>query len=456
MINDMRTNGLQFVESTASQIDAGILNYNKVIGLPNKAIMIGAIGDSITRNQIAIYDQSWGTFYAWVGRNWLLRTSMKLQGKAWTNIYAVEGYSGQRTDQIYDQMLAPTATINPTHTTPQPVGVLACKPDICIEFSGTNDNYFQVNSKEAMVAGRRAIWERLIVNGITPVALSLLPNSLTDVRNTRIPEWNLAIKEEAERMGIVFVDIYTICNDGNGHFKSGWNWNNGVPDVLDGLHPGAEACEAIATVLAEALEKIIGTRISTPTVYANTAIYTKAYDSTKKGEEYKLFDTGVFPSVTGWTPRYENAYMTTTRAVSSDATFSKYGNTLTINFTKINGGDGYSDTISPSISVTAGEKYGIFFNVGFEAKNNTDSLQFGVSYNTNYSELITFFIGGAGNDSASTKEGASIGGTYYQEIIIPDGCTSIRLFFSNNIKDGSTVSAGQKLKLANVGTVRKH
>lgn len=73
---------------------------------------------------------------------------MKLQGRAWANIYAVEGYSGQRTDQIFDQMLQPTATINPTHITPTKVGVLACKPDIVIEFSGTNDNYFQENIKK--------------------------------------------------------------------------------------------------------------------------------------------------------------------------------------------------------------------------------------------------------------------------------------------------------------------
>lgn len=448
-------NGIEFVNSSASEIDSASSNYNKVIGLRNKPIMIGAIGDSITRNQITTYAQSWGTFVAWVGRNWLLRTAMKLHGRAWANIYAVEGYSGQRTDQIYDQMLPPTAVINPTHTTPQPIGVLANKPDICIEFSGTNDNYFQVNSKEAMIAGRRAIWERLIENGITPVALSLLPNSLTDVRNTRIPEWNLAIKEEAERMGIVFVDIYTPCNDGNGHFKSGWNWNNGVPDTIDGLHPGAEACEQIAITVAEALDKIIGTRVSTPTVYANTAIYTKPYDSSKKGEEYKLFDSGVFPSVTGWTPRYENAYLTSTRDVAAD-TFSKYGNTLTINLSKVAGGDGYSDTAGPAITVVAGEKYGVFFNMGFEAKNNTDSLQVGISYNNNYSELITYFMGGAGNDAASTALGASIGGTHYQEIIIPDGCTSIRLFISNQIKDGSLISNGQKIKLSNIGTVRKH
>lgn len=447
--------GFEIKESELSSINGYnkfIYSLNKTIGLQNKPIMIGAIGDSITRNQITMSDNGvWGVYYAWVGRNWLLRTAMKLQGRAWANIYAVEGYSGQRTDQIFDQMLQPTATINPTHITPTKVGVLACKPDIVIEFSGTNDNYFQENSKEAMVAGRRAIWQRLIDNGITPVALSLLPNSLTDVRNTRIPEWNQAVKEEADKMGVVFVDIYTNCANGT-HFKDGWNWNNGVPDVIDGMHPGAEACEQISIDLANALDKIIGTRVSTPTVYANTAIYTKPYDATKKGEEYKLFDTGLFPTI--WNPRYENGNQTTTKTVSHDETFSKYGNTFEIEITNTTSNDGYSDFISPPLSVVAGEKHGVFLKYALEAVNNTDDIQIGISYNTDYSNLITFATGGNGNNASSSANGASIGGDFYQEITIPDGCTSIRIFLTFSTK--ANKNDGAKIKLSNYGTVRLH
>ncbi|MFA9238302.1 MAG: SGNH/GDSL hydrolase family protein [Candidatus Paceibacteria bacterium] len=424
---------------------------NKTIGLPNRPLKIGAIGDSITRNQITYGDTTWGTYYGWVGRNWLLRTGMKLQGKAWVDIYSVEGYSGQRTDEIYDSMLSPTAVINATHVNPQPIGVLANKPDICIEFSGTNDNYLQVNTKEQMVAGRRAIWARLMENGITPVVLSLLPNDLNDIRNTRIPEWNLAIKEECEKMNIVYVDIYTNCSN-NGKFKTGWNFKDGVVDIYDGLHPGAEACESIAVDVSTVLLKLIGTRISTPTVMATGNIYSKTADLLKGGEEYKLFDTGLFPTVGVWTPRYENAYLTSTRSVISEPAFTKFGNVLTIDYQAVSSGEGYSDMVSSPISVTEGEKYGIFLKMNFEAKNKTDGIQLGISYNNEYDKLITYFTGGSANGASSSVVGASIGGIYYQEIIIPKGCTSIRIFHSLGVSAGGLT--GQKMKLSNVGSVK--
>ena len=141
--------------------------------------------------------------------------------------------------------------MNPTHAVPQPYGILANKPDIVIEFSGTNDSYFGY-TKEHMVSGRRAIWRRLIDNGITPIALSLLPNSLTGIKNTQIPEWNALIKEEAEKMGIVFIDIYTNCADGT-NWKAGYDYIGNVPDPV-WLHPGAEGCISMANDILNEIE----------------------------------------------------------------------------------------------------------------------------------------------------------------------------------------------------------
>ena len=447
-------NYLNGLTSSASEIDDATFAVNKTLGLPNKALKIGALGDSITRNMIEPSTKTFGDIVTWAGANWLLRAVSKLNGRAWADIYSVEGYSGKRTDEIYDLMLPSTSVLNPTHTTPQPYGILANKPDVVIEFSGTNDSYFGY-TKEHMVTGRRAIWQRLIANGITPIALSLLPNSLTGIKNTQIPEWNALIKEEAEKMGIVFIDIYTNCADGT-NWKAGYDYIGNVPDPV-WLHPGSEGCISIANDLAAVLDKLIGSRVSTPTVYSTSSIYTKPYSAILKGEEYKLFnsDDGLFSNISNWAIRYQNARMSSVRAVVDDNDFTKFGNTLTTTFTSIDTtGEAYSDFTSPSVTVTPGTKVGVFFKFEINCVNVGENMNIGVVYNGDVTLPIYSFRGGNGGDKNSTSAGAGFEkGDFYYEFIVPNGCTSIKLFVTFAFDAGVT-KTGTVMKFAQVGTVK--
>lgn len=443
------------LQSTDSEIDNLINKLN--ISAIDKPIMMGGLGDSITRNQLSPENKSFGDITRWTSRSWLPKVAMKMNRKAWANIYAVEGYSGERTDQIYNSMLDANSVLNTTHTTPQPNGVLANSPDVCIEFSGTNDNYFSY-SLEHMITNRKLIWQRLIDNGIIPIALSLLPNSLTgDVRNTQIPTWNARIKEEASAMGIIFVDVYTPCVGDDGGFKYGLNFSLGVPDVVDGLHPGSDGCIIIADEISKVLNERLFTRRETATVkYGNENNTNRLAYNQADLESYKLFDSdGLFTDIsTNWQKRYDNNYLLSTRTAIDDNSFSQYGNTLTVEYPYIdNSSDGYSDFFSPSIDVVAGEKYGIFFRMGFEPIDVNDRINVSVFYNEEFTPIYAFPLGGSDGTTYDGSGNKIVNGNFYQEIIIPDTCTSIRLFFEVRTKIGEKMGI-RTLKLAQVGTVK--
>lgn len=429
--------------------------FSFAASLPNRPIVFGALGDSITQNNYANnFSAGMGTEKGWVGRNWVLRACAKMNRKVWANIYAVEGYSGRRTDQIYTEMKDATNTLNvgPSDATAIPDGVLATSPDMVFEMSGTNDLLADL-SLGYMLQGRRMIWTRLIQNGIVPIVLSLLPREDDPDRAALVPSWNEAIKVEAERMGLVYIDIYTPCVNESGGWKAGFDFVNDAKDPT-GLHPGAEACEAIAQTIADKLDSILGARIGTPTIIDNTNNAVSApYDSALLGDEYDLFDTGLFPSTSGWLIRFETN-MVTSRTVESTEV-SEYGNALVITVDSYTGASGgFTDTTGPSKSVAAGEKYGFFSRLRVAAQAPEEGFVFGLQGNSTASELIWSLKGGAANGSASSSSGAGFDIIdVYQEITIPTGVTSVRPYIQFT-QDSGVDTSGAQIEVAQIGMVK--
>jgi lysophospholipase L1-like esterase len=429
--------------------------FSFAASLPNRPIVFGALGDSITQNNYANnFSAGMGTEKGWVGRSWILRACAKMGRKAWANIYAAEGYSGRRTDQIYTEMKDATNTLNvgPSDATAIPDGVLATSPDMVFEMSGTNDLLADL-SLGYMLQGRRMIWTRLIQNGIIPVVLSLLPREDDSARAAMVPAWNLAIKQEAERMGLVYIDIYTPCVNETGGWKTGYDFVNDAKDPT-GLHPGAEACEAIAQAISDTLNPILGARLGTPTIIDNTNNAVSApYDSDLLGDEYDLFDTGLFPSTAGWPIRFETS-MVTSRLVEIGGV-AEYGNQLKVTVDSYAGtSGGFTDTTGPSKSVVAGEKYGFFARVKFTAKAPEEAFGIGLQGGNAAGEMLFSIKGGAANGAAATASGASLNEMdVYQEVTIPTGVTSVRPYFSA-AQDSGVSTSGATIEISQIGMVK--
>lgn len=423
----------------------------------NRPLVIGALGDSITNNNIGdLYSAGMGTNMGWAGRNWLLRTCAKLGGRAWADIRACEGFSGRRTDQVYAEQYdaAYTKNVGPSDATPIPRGVLAIMPDICIEFTGTND-LLADTTLEYMLQGRIMLWERLKQNGIVPVALSLLPRGDDVGRAALVPTWNAAIKNAADRYGVMFVDVYTPCANGSGGWRDGYDWVNDAVDPT-GLHPGAEGCEAMADAIARAITPLIGERPSTPTFIssANPA-YSAAYDASKLGYEY-LYGNA-FSSTSGFGIRYETD-MVTSRTVSQTG-LEDFGNSLVITIDSYaSETGGFSDTVGPSTAVTAGDTIGFFFKLRLDSKNREESFVIGLQGGSTAGELIYAVKNSSSNGAASTAEGASFNYEMdiYQEIIVPTGVATVRPYISIGGSNNSSYPniAGAVLEIANMGIVK--
>lgn len=417
-------------------------------------ISFGAIGDSITRNQ---YTPSTGqaaavgTAYLWTGRAWGVWACQLLGRRTWANVYAFEGYSGQRTDQILASMLSSSATVAigvSGNTANIPYGVRATRPTYCFELSGINDQS-QLVAMATAVANRVSIWTALRAAGVQPIALSLLPRDDDGGLAAAIPTWNAAIQAAATANSVPFIDIYTNCAaSAGGGWKTGYTWTAGAPDV-QGLHPGNEGCQSIATDIAAALPSVIGLGLNTPTMSsATTALLVRSNGSTKTIAPTSDFNGGMFPSTTGWGPRFETGGGPSSIAVGADA-LAQYGQALTITLPAPASGSFYSDRNGPSaITVVPGNKYAFCGRMSYAAGANTDTLFFGMQATTTAGAVLTQFGTGSGN--ASTAAGASLSSRdFYQEIVIPPGITTVRPWIQPNTTPGS----GGTLKFAQLGLI---
>lgn len=420
---------------------------------PDAAILsFGALGDSITRNMYTL-STAWasdvGEVLNYTGRAWAAWACQRSGRRAFADIDAFEGYSGYRTDQILAAMLPAnnTRTIGVAGNTAEiPYGVLARSPDYCFVMAGTNDLSQGVALSTAVI-NLRAIWSTLKAAGIKPVAISLLPRDAPADFAADVPTWNAAIEAAAITDNVPFIDVYTSCNNGSGGFKTGWTYIGGSADPT-GLHPGNEACHAMAEDIAAALATILPSPTYTP--YVDSAM-TCTLVKPSGGEQLPLHSDlggGLFPSATGWGPRYE-VNGTSTVAVSG-VTPAEIGNALTIAFPAPSGGGGYSDRAGPgTYAVTPGKRYALLARIQFDAGHNEDSVAFGVGGNTGGYATLWIITSGGDQGVCSTPAGASFTERdIYHEFVVPPGITTARPWISQKTSDGST---GSTVRIAQLG-----
>lgn len=412
-------------------------------------IMIGALGDSITRNQYTSttpWTGDVGEVFSFTARAWALWACQLSGRRAWCNVEAVEGYSGYRTDQILAAMLPAnnTRTIGPSgNQAAKPYGVRAVRPDFCFVMAGTND-LTQGVSSAAAVANLRAIWEALRAGGVEPIAISLLPRDSPAPYAADVPAWNAAIEAAADTDGVAFIDVYTNCDNGSGGFKSGWAYIGGAPDAT-GLHPGNEACHQMAADIAASLAAFLPALPHTTYVDSATTCVIESGAETHTVDLLSDFGGGIFPSADGWGARYEpNAASTVSVSATSPA---EIGNALTVSY-GAQSGDGYSDRNGPTaVTVVPGARYAVMARIKFDAGHKNDTLSFSLQGSSVGGNLFETINNGSG--TASTNAGASLTARdWYTEILIPPGVTSLRPWIEVRPADGST---GPTLRVAQFG-----
>lgn len=393
-------------------------------------VSFGGLGDSITRNEYTPSSQSGlGTTYIWTGRAWGLWACQQSARLAWANVYAFEGYSGYRTDQILAAMLPVNSTVpwGASGTSFIPYGVRACKPNYCFVQAGVNDQTQGIAIATA-VTNLVSIWAALSAAGISPIALSILPRSDNPTLAATTPAWNAAIQTAAISAGVPYINIYDCCAAfSGGPFITGYDYIGGIPDPL-GLHPGNEGCQAIAGVISPVLSGIILLPLNpstSPMMTSASTMLRVSNDRQIQVSSFSDFNGGMFAFTTGWGPRLETGGGPSTISVASGS-LALYGQEATIVFPAPISGSFYSDRIGPAaITVVPGSRYGFAGRMSYSAGSLTDALVIGLQGGTTPgAQLWSFGTGSGDNSTIAGQNFSQI--DFYQEIVIPPGITSIR------------------------------
>ena len=516
----------------------------------SRPLQVGVIGDSIVRNGTAVsstYAANVGIIPTFAERAWFLYATQLFGRRMWCNIDACEGYSGMRVEQIANLMLPSTATrlTGSAYSGTAPIGVLACKPDICFVLAGTNNiSSLYQNDISCFLQGHRLIWSRLRNAGIMPVVISLLPRSSPATNASLVPSWNAALANECSNWGIPFIDVYTNCAASiGGGWKTGYALQSLNTADVTGLHPGFTGCMQMAQDIYSQLGSYMGWSQQTSTIFGSTSYltatgtqqvtsvavnaggsgynvgdiltltnsnltsnYTPAvlqvatltgsaiasvnilsggsypsapsnpvgitsampygtnaggsgtnatfnltlstgqWDSSRKGEAFNNFDSGVFTSTTGWTPRYDPN--SASKVYVGATPLSSFGNTLTINVAApTSAASNYADWWGPgTVTVTPGSTYAFFGKFNYIGGSQQDQFSIGLQGTTNAGNMIWSF-GTGESTAASTVLNSFPNSDFYAGIIIPPSVTVVRPFIITNTYWGN----GSQLRLANLG-----
>lgn len=364
----------------------------------SRMVAVAAIGDSIVRNQYTPANAGGlvGTrrtvtaFGAWA--QWACFFS----GQAYLDLYAMEGYSGYRADEILAAAQSATATELWGAASTIGIGIRQRTPQIVFDMSGTNDAYQATSTTigdgtalAKAIAGRRAIWSYLRACGSLPIALSLLPMQGTTAGSggltgaqlaPYIPAWNVAMQAAAVADGVPWVDGYTPCAAASGGgWKPGYTYHNAADDVT-GLHPSLLASIEIGRAAALVLNQAIASAPSLPRIYpGNSPIYSATFASGDPRTFFANFSNPLFSSTTGWASRYDP---------QSDSSFGLYTPSQDVNGGTLrmrkpsNAGSRYADWSGPSLSVNAGEEYLFFCDYRVSSFDGWAAIALGVCDNT--------------------------------------------------------------------------
>lgn len=416
-------------------------------------VSVGAIGDSISRNNYTntASGGSIGAVRTWTAFGaWLALAAYLTDGLCIPDVYAVEGYSGQRTDEILTSALSNTATEAWGVASTIPVGVRARPQQIVVDMSGTNDQTYYESLSDAngiskTVAGRRAIWNYIRATGARPVALSLLPRNSPALYGNRTAAYNAAIADAAAQDGVPFADAYRLCANADGTWRTGFTYKAGSDDAI-GLHPSWLATQQIAIALAPALRSLIGSAPIVPRVVpGNSALYSVAF-KTGPGDYFKQFVDGAFPSLSGTTSRYDPQADSTFALVTPSIDPSGGG---TVEFRKpTNSGGGYADWTMTPVAVVAGQEYWFFADVEVDKADAFAAFSIGISDNS-YQPMAAWALSKDHPSGASQKRFRL--SLYYK---VPTGVTVARPIITVNISAGGVAGSLNRIRMANVAHVR--
>lgn len=417
-------------------------------------VAVASVGDSISRNNYTNLASGGniGQVRGWTGFGaWVAMAAGLTGGACWADVYACEGYSGKRTDEILAllQPAGTTETWGPASTIP--VGIASRTPQIVVDMSGTNDLTYYENAADAYgiaktVAGRLAIWNYIRSVGAQPVALSLLPRTAPAAFANRVPAYNAAIKAAAAAANVPFVDVYTGCANADGTWKPGFIYHQGVNDIT-GLHPSWLATSTvIAPALAATLKSIIYQGRSIPRIApGNGPLYSTAFVNAN-GDYFKNWGDGALPNTTGWVSRYDP---------QGDSSFGLITPTIdaagggTIQFIKpVQSGSTYADWRSPAVTVAAGQRFLAFADVKFKSADGLGGLSFLVTDST-YQPMASFAV--ATGESPVGFDGPV--GRIALDYIVPTGVTGVYITAVINRSSGGT-SGSDAIQIANVGQIR--
>jgi len=123
--------------------------------------------------------------------------------------------------------------------------VIAYRPDRVIFMGGTNN--MGLTDQTGTQATVRLILDRLLEAGIWTAVVSIPPgDGLAEAGRQRILDHNAFLKAEAQKRGMLFIDVFALLVDpATGGFKTGY--------ATDGVHPSATGARIMGQAVVDAL-----------------------------------------------------------------------------------------------------------------------------------------------------------------------------------------------------------
>lgn len=437
-------------------------------------VTLAVVGDSTARNQYSpinhgglVGDSRMPTVFG----GFVELAAYMTGGLAYPDLYAYEGYSGQKTDQILASFLTASATENYGVAETIAIGIQARKPTITFDTSGTNDMIYapiaDMTSGDALarcIAGRRQIWAFLRACGSTPVAVSLFPaqgsyqtSGSCMTQEQLIPYkviWNAALKAAALQDGVAWLDAYTPCADGAGHWKPGYIRHNGVDDTY-GIHPSLLASMAIAPYAAAIVCAAVTQSPRIPRLYAGgSPVYSAAFVASDKRQYFGSFAGALFPDASSWSIR-SNPQANMVLALSAPSQDAN-GGTLKCSKPATNAA-GYGDSIGTNKTVIAGQEYLWFADIRFYQCDGYAALAVNISDQTPASGSFCQPICSCGIESLSIPALSSFDSGvlrvagYYR---VPVGVTTVAPMIVINRDAGGASTGEDAVYISNFGQLR--
>jgi hypothetical protein len=450
-----------------------------------RAVVVSAAGDSIVRN---MYSPSAaggpaGTYRRWTGFGaWLMWASFYSGGKFWADTYALEGYSGNRTFQVYNLLQSDTATegwgaqataaANSATTQTIAVGLRARTCQIVVDMSGTNDMLYAPSAQivdgsalQRAIAGRRAIWAYMRTIGKSPAALSLLPREgslnggagtmTQDQLKPYVPTWNAAMKAAAEADGVPWIDAYAVCAAAGGGWKTGYVYHNGADDPTY-LHPSLLASMEIGKAAVPVLSSMIASAPAIPRILLGASeIYNNAFVAGDPRTFYDNFDSGLFPSTEGWGLNFDPQGDSTLTVFTPTQDVSG-GGTLRLRKPS-SASTGYASYLGPSKTVAAGQERLFIFDVRFVSFDSFSSFAVKIVDRTSGSTSINQPIASldiSGREAPALTAWDTGVGRFVLYYKIPTGITTIAPMLEINRAAGGAAGGFDELYVSNMPQIR--